>query len=98
MLKITHEHLAIYRRFRGDIDGFARGGTAHEKQIMSDPVWTCLSELLQRLAIEASEEVRVDPMHVAETTERIHKASEDKFVAYDIRFLAREETDWLRKK
>lgn len=46
---ITEEMLALYCRFDGDIDGFARAGLAHERVLISDQQWYELDALLQEL-------------------------------------------------
>lgn len=48
---ITDQKLTVYQRFDGDIDGWARGATPHEKALMTDEDWADISEILLRLAI-----------------------------------------------
>ena len=49
---ITEAKLRIYHRFRGDIDGFGRGGSSHEKSVITDDEWHMIDILWQRLALE----------------------------------------------
>ena len=36
---ITVEHLRIYHRYNKDIDSFARSGSNHKNQTMTDDIW-----------------------------------------------------------
>lgn len=51
---ISESMLNIFVKFNGDIDGFARGATAVERNILDDQTWYQISALLQELAIVAS--------------------------------------------
>jgi hypothetical protein len=46
---ITEEMLDVYAKFNGDIDGFSRAGTAHERCVINDEQWSELSAFLQEL-------------------------------------------------
>lgn len=46
---ITAKKLSIYRKYDGDVDGWARAGSWREKKIMSDQDWYDIDELLRRL-------------------------------------------------
>lgn len=51
---ITDEKLTVYQRFGGDIDGWVRAATPHEKALMTDEDWADISAILLRLAIVKS--------------------------------------------
>jgi hypothetical protein len=51
---ITDEKITIYQRFGGDIDGWVRAATQHERALMTDEDWADISEILLRLAIVKS--------------------------------------------
>lgn len=46
---ITEEMLAIYARFHGDMDGFARAGSARDRALMSQAQWYVLDAFLLEL-------------------------------------------------
>lgn len=48
---ITRDKLKIYKKYSGDIDGWARVGKKSELEIMSDDDWTLVDELLQNLEL-----------------------------------------------
>jgi len=62
-LKISVEHLRVYERFKGDEDRFSRCGSAAEKALFADAVWSRISELVQSLLLAwspwAGEQLRV---------------------------------------
>jgi hypothetical protein len=49
---ITLDKLAIYKHYAGDIDGLARVGSLHEKQIITTEDWFTIDELLQYYAFK----------------------------------------------
>jgi hypothetical protein len=51
---ITAEKLRIYRRYNGDIDGFAHGHNTAGFSTISDDDWRTIDILWQRLALEQS--------------------------------------------
>lgn len=48
---ITSEKLDIYKRFDGDIDGFARGGSKKDCAKISDQEWTQIDRMVSALKI-----------------------------------------------
>jgi hypothetical protein len=48
---ITQEKIKIFRRYEGDIDGWARSGSDRERMLMSENDWHSLNELLQDLIL-----------------------------------------------
>lgn len=48
---ITIDKIKIYKRFNGDVDGWARIGTAEEKSIMSDDDWFLIDGFIQDLSL-----------------------------------------------
>jgi len=48
---ITEEMLDIYSKFSGDIDGFTRTGSAHERSTISATQWLEIARLIQELHI-----------------------------------------------
>lgn len=51
---ITDQKLTVYQKFGGDIDGWARAATPHEKALMTDRDWADISEIVLRLAVVKS--------------------------------------------
>jgi len=43
--------VTVFQRYGGDIDGWVRAATPHEKALMTDEDWADISEILLRLAI-----------------------------------------------
>lgn len=50
-MKITLEHIKIYKHYGGDGDALVRIGTNREKEIMTYEAWKCVEDLLQEIAI-----------------------------------------------
>lgn len=50
---LTVEKLAVYDKFGGDIDGWARAASAEDRAALSDADWQLIDELLLGLAVAA---------------------------------------------
>lgn len=48
---ITEDKIKVYKRYDGDIDGWARSGSKKEKSIMSDEDWYVINGLIQDLSM-----------------------------------------------
>ena len=48
---ITQEKIAIYKKYSGDIDHFARVGSSRDKSILSDFEWNQIDNLIQDLEL-----------------------------------------------
>ena len=48
---ITKEKIGIYKKYHGDIDGWARMGSPSEQELMQDEDWYVIDDLLQDLAL-----------------------------------------------
>jgi len=48
---ITKQKIKIYTKYKGDIDGFSRGGKRNEKEIIKDNDWTIIDNVLQDLKL-----------------------------------------------
>jgi hypothetical protein len=46
---LTVDQIRIYKKYKGDDDGFSRVATSQEKTIMKDVNWARVSELIQLL-------------------------------------------------
>lgn len=46
---ITQDKIKIYKRYKGDIDSWARSGSKKEKSIMEDNDWYIIDDLIQDL-------------------------------------------------
>lgn len=46
---ITKEHLEIYKKYKGDGDGFIRCATLQERAIMDYEHWSLIDDLIQNL-------------------------------------------------
>ncbi len=61
--KITEKKVEIYRKYKGDLDFFSRGGRKNEKELMLDRDWYRIESLLQDLNFvrkgQASEEYQI---------------------------------------
>jgi hypothetical protein len=76
---ITDEKLTVYRRFGGDIDGWVRVATPHERALMTDEDWADISEILLRLALVKSGQAA--DVYAAETKRIISAKVENEGVA-----------------
>ena len=83
---ITTEKLRIHQRYSGDIDGWARVGSASEKQNMTDQDWRDIDELLQRLSLEKN--VPVAESFCAETAQLLVERVSDHAVVEQLKSLA----------
>ena len=45
------DQIAVYLKYRGDIDGFARAGSQEEKALLSDSDWFHLSSLIDNFSM-----------------------------------------------
>jgi hypothetical protein len=72
---ITKEMLRIYQRFRGDVDGFSRGGTRLEKAAMPDDAWGEIGVLLQSLGMV--ERGLASPVFAAEVDASLSRLAAD---------------------
>jgi hypothetical protein len=48
---ITLSKIKIYKRFNGDIDGWARTGTNEEKSIIDDNDWFLIDAFIQDIGL-----------------------------------------------
>ena len=53
-MKITLEHLKIYKHYGGDGDALIRLGSEREKRIMTYEAWRCIEEMLQEISISST--------------------------------------------
>jgi hypothetical protein len=51
---LTLDKLRIYRRFDGDMDGWAQTATGHDASSIADDDWFLIEELRQGLALVAT--------------------------------------------
>jgi hypothetical protein len=50
---LTEEKLKIYKRYQGDIDGWARSNSKKEKLVMNDNDWYIIDGLVQDISLIA---------------------------------------------
>ena len=79
---ITNEKLRIYRRYSGDVDGFARSGSLAEREVISDADWRDLSSIVQRLA--TVKRGLASEGHAADLLAELHRLAADSKVAKEI--------------
>jgi hypothetical protein len=48
---LTEEKLKIYKRYQGDIDSWARGGSKNEKLAMNENDWHIIDDLVQDISL-----------------------------------------------
>lgn len=48
---ITQDKIKIYKKYSGDIDSWARGGSKKEKLVMKDNDWYIIDVLIQDLTL-----------------------------------------------
>lgn len=48
---ISEAGVRLYKTFRGDIDGFARGGSVGDKEAVTDEQWSMIDDVLGRMVI-----------------------------------------------
>jgi hypothetical protein len=82
---ITREKIEIFRRYDGDIDGWARVGDAREREAMADSDWADIEELLHRLWLQQHQSVSED--FVAQTQKLIAKRVRDESAVEALRRL-----------
>ena len=51
MHTISKDAIAVYKKFDGDMDGWARMATAKDKQVISDGLWWAITGLIQDLKL-----------------------------------------------
>ncbi|TCO81496.1 hypothetical protein EV699_108127 [Plasticicumulans lactativorans] len=85
---IDARKLAIYRRYGGDADAWARLGTADEKAALRDADWIAIRDLLQELALVAGG--RAAPRYARAIDARLRASTADAAVAAALEALARE--------
>ena len=84
---LTLEKLKIYRRFGGDIDGWARASSPGETSGMTDEDWSLIDELRQGMSIVSSGQASED---FAKSVERRLLASAaDEWVRQELRELVK---------
>ncbi|MDM7917694.1 MAG: hypothetical protein QUS12_00830 [Methanosarcina sp.] len=44
---ITREHIEIFKKYKGDGDGFVRSGKQNEKEVMTYSDWKLMEEFIQ---------------------------------------------------
>ena len=72
---ITREKLDIFRRYDGDVDGWALRRDPQEHAVMSDGDWSVIEDLRHRLWLERHESVSDD--FIAETRRLISESVPD---------------------
>ena len=83
---IKAEKIAIYRRFKGDIDGLARSG---EKADVGDEEWWLIDELLSGLHIIASG--MASPEFIERVEQKLLKHVSDEQARKELRRLSKKE-------
>lgn len=48
---LTFDQISVYKKYRGDEDGFSLVATSAEKSLMRDVNWARVSELVQSLSL-----------------------------------------------
>jgi len=48
---ITAEQIKMYKKFKGDGDGFARAGATKDKSILGDHDWNLIDNMIQDLSL-----------------------------------------------
>lgn len=72
---ITKASLAVYERYAGDIDGWARVGDSEEKKVMSDEIWSEIDWL--RSEISALRKGQVSEAYGNEIKEKLTATTEN---------------------
>ena len=49
--KISQEQLGVYKKYRGDDDGFARSGRPSDRALMAGVNWKLIGEAIQRASL-----------------------------------------------
>jgi hypothetical protein len=76
MSKITEDKLTLFKKYGGDIDGYAEWGTTKEKAELSDEDFHLIDDLLQSMDMINKGVVSED--FKAKTIERIRELTDDK--------------------
>lgn len=69
---ITEKAIAVYKRFDGDIDSWARYGTSKDKLALTDQEWFIIDSLLQDLKLIESNFASEDYINKIETQFSLH--------------------------
>jgi hypothetical protein len=91
---LTQEKLDTYRRFGGDIDGFARSHAQGDTSGITDADWHLIDDLCGSLFIVASGKASRE--FAAKTEQRLQEAAIDLETREQIRQLGRERTEHQR--
>ncbi len=84
---LTPEKLKIYRRFGGDVDGWARSHGRGDTSGMTDDDWYLIDELRQGLSIVSSGQASEDFARSVE--HRLLESAPDERVRQELRELAK---------
>jgi hypothetical protein len=79
---ITKASLAVYERYAGDIDGWARVGDAKEKNAISDEIWSDIDWL--RVEISALQKGQVSADYGKEIQQKIITKTENTETAQEL--------------
>jgi hypothetical protein len=82
---LTRDKLDVYRRFQGDIDGWARSSHGSHDAGMTDSDWFVIEELRQGLALIASGQASTAFM--AQFEQRLHAVTADEATRERLRAL-----------
>ena len=80
---ITRNKLKIFKKYSGDIDGWARFGNKSELELMSDDDWKLIDELLQSL--ESVKKGLVSKYFKSQILNRLEEACDSKETRYELK-------------
>lgn len=85
---ITHEMLDIYAAFDGDIDGYARVGSAQQRRLIDDAQWREIAALLHEVLL--LDGGKVSASYAAQISQRLSTLAAGRSVEDRLRRMARE--------
>ncbi len=83
---ITKGKIAIYRHYRGDIDGWARAGTVEQKAIMTDKDWLVIESCVQD--IKLAKNGLASKSYVALIYDRLHEICDSQETIDELKAIA----------
>lgn len=82
---VTKDKIKIYKKYSGDIDGWARVGKKSELELMSDEDWAVIDELIQNL--ELVEKGVVSDSFMSQTFDKLKKVCDSERTQNELKSL-----------
>lgn len=83
---LNTEKIGLYRKYAGDIDGFARAGDAEARAVITDDDWFLIDSLVQKLFLVKSG--RASPEFSRQLLAEVRRHTENEAAADELMRLA----------